>query len=98
IPLTRLSLERHGKQSAVGSAVAWSIQPLPTIVKDAQRRLIFPIHQLPSDQRMLVLGVTDEFRVLPAIVVLPAREFFAALALFHGTHESCCRFLRGMIA
>src|SRR5207237_5576264 len=98
IPLADLSFQRDRKHAAIGSAVAGSIQALAPIMQNAQRRLIFPVDQLPSDQRMLVFRIANEGGVLPAVVMLPPGKLVAALSVFHGANERSCRFLRRMVA
>src|SRR5919197_4728624 len=92
VPLAQSLFQCDRQQATVNGGVAGSIETFSAVMKDAQRRLIFPIDELPSDQRMLRFRVADERSILAAVVMLTLRQFFAAFAIFHGPHEGRSQF------
>src|ERR1700704_3499398 len=79
---------RHGKEILVSRILARSVVALAFVMEDHKRRRIFPLHEVPLQQRMLSFGVAYEVGALPAIISFPLSQQLAAIAVTHLCDET----------
>src|ERR1035438_9574198 len=71
---------------------------LPLIVQDDEWRGIFPLHQIPGNQRVLPFGIAEKVGPLLPVVFFPVGEHLAAIAVAHFCDEGVGRALDGAVA
>src|SRR5919108_6042442 len=71
---------------------------MDVIVEDDKGRRIFAVKQLPGKQRVLLLRLASEFRVLAAVVLEPTIKLLAATAIMNSANDFFSGTLRRAIA
>src|SRR5271155_3321669 len=97
-PVAFFVFECDGEQLFVGSGLSGSVHALATVMQNAQRWRVFPVHYLPGNQRMLGFRGANKSCVLFAIVLFPSSKLFLAVAVAHGIEIFCSNALGGAVA
>src|SRR5882762_2054188 len=97
---TPLSAIFHGdpEMFTVGCGGVRRVAPRATVVQDDQRGLVFPVHQLPGNQRMLCFRFANRLGILLAVVVFPLCQNFTATPVAHGADHGERSLFSGLVA
>src|SRR5581483_1294460 len=97
-PLSFAVVQGHRKEVSVSALLIGRVAAFAAVVKDAERRRVFPLSHFPRQERVPGFGITDECRVFPAIAFFPIHQFFFALSVAQGAEKFSRGALRGAVA